>query len=359
MNILFLTRYGQLGASSRLRSLQFIPTLERLGINCTVSSLFDDEQLMQRYQSNRYHLTGLLQSYLQRMKVLIQSSNFDLVWIEKEALPWLPVGIEKLLLGRIPYVLDYDDAIFHNYDLHSSYWVRSLLGRKIDRLMKGATLVTTGNDYLADRARQAGAPRVELLPTVVDMNRYQPVRNRSSDIFTIGWIGSPSTAKYLLLLEDALAIVCRNFTARLVLIGSGRLRLMGTPVTLRQWSESTEVSDIQTFDVGIMPLSDSPWERGKCGFKLIQYMACGIPVVASPVGINRQIVDDGINGYLASTTNDWIRALSELRDNSEGCRTMGRAARDKVEVRFSLDYNAAILARLLREAVKDFPSCAA
>lgn len=358
MRVLFLTRYAQLGASSRMRSLQYIPLLENMGIECTVSSFFDDQQLLNRYQNDRYGFSSLCRSYWQRVVMILKSRKFDLLWIEKEALPWLPESLESFLLGNTPYLLDFDDAIFHNYDQHPSFLVRSLLGRRIDHLMARAQLVVVGNDYLADRARQAGATRVEYLPTVVDMNRYQPSLEKTTGSFTIGWIGSPSTSKYVIQLESVLADVCRDFKSRLILVGSGRLRLKGTPVIIRPWSENSEVEDIQSFDVGIMPLVDDPWERGKCGFKLIQYMACGVPVVASPVGINRQIVDHGVNGFLASSANDWVQALSDLRDNREKCYKMGRAARENVAVKYSLQVNAPRLAEMLRSAVKESRSCA-
>lgn len=282
----------------------------------------------------------------------MQSRKFDLVWIEKEALPWFPVWIENLLLQDAPYVLDFDDAIFHNYDRHPSSLVRSIFGKRIDHLMARAQLVVVGNDYLADRARHAGAKRVAQLPSVVDINRYQPAFEREDRVFTIGWIGSPSTAKYLLLLEDTFAEVCSNFKSRVVLVGAGDLRLIGTPVNNRPWSEKNEVRDIQTFDVGIMPLTDDPWERGKCGFKLIQYMACGLPVIASPVGVNQQIVDHGVNGLLASTSEDWVRALTDLRDNHEKCAKMGGAARRKVVAEYSLQANAPRLIEMLLSVVK-------
>jgi len=357
MKVLFLTRYGQQGASSRMRSLQYVPLLENMGIECTLSSFFDDQQLLDRYHNNRHGFSSAWQSYWQRVVMLMKKRQFDLLWIEKEALPWLPASIESFLLGNVPYVLDFDDAIFHNYDQHPSFLVRGFLGQRIDHLMARAKLVVAGNDYLAERARQAGAKWVEQIPTVVDMKRYHPSAESNTGLFTIGWIGSPSTAKYLLPLETAFSSVCNDFKAQLVFVGSGEIQFKGTPVTTRPWSEKTEVCDIQTFDVGIMPLSNTPWERGKCGFKLIQYMACGIPVVASPVGVNQQIVDHGINGFLASSTDEWIRVLSYLRDNREKCREMGISAREKVEIKYSLQGSAPRLAELLRNAIKNSHSC--
>lgn len=252
----------------------------------------------------------------------------------------------------MPYVADYDDALFHQYDQHKSWWVRRLLGKKIARVMRGARLVTVGNAYLADYARHAGAKRVEILPTVIDLERYsRPLGNEiSSKAFTIGWIGTPATVKYLHAKAHVLRKVCAGGRGRVLLIGSGLVNFTGLSVELLQWDETTEVDHLKKFDVGIMPLPDEPWERGKCGFKLIQYMACGMPVVASPVGVNSEIIDHGVNGFLADTPDDWERALCSLRDDPGLRERMGMAGRMKVEERYSLQLTGPRLAKLIKSA---------
>jgi hypothetical protein len=172
MRILVLTKYGRMGASSRMRLWQYLPWLQDAGINVVVQPLLSDELLQARYQRGSYGLSQLLAAYVRRCQVLMQRHHFDLVWIDKEALPWWPLWIELALLRGIPYVLDYDDAIFHNYDQHPSMLVRLLYGRRIDNLMRGARLVVAGNEYLAQRARDAGSKHVEIIPTVIDLERY-------------------------------------------------------------------------------------------------------------------------------------------------------------------------------------------
>jgi glycosyltransferase involved in cell wall biosynthesis len=250
-------------------------------------------------------------------------------------------------------VVDYDDALFHQYDQHRSAWVRRLLGGKIARVMRGAHLVTAGNAYLADYARRAGAPRVEIIPTVIDLERYPPagVRPASDTPFTIGWIGSPSTAKYLLAIAPALAEVCAGGRGVVRLIGAGPVDLPGVPVEVLPWNGSTEVEELKRFDVGIMPLPDEPWERGKCGFKLIQYMACGLPVVASPIGVNMEIVEQGVNGYLAETTAEWVQALNTLLLDADLRKRMGQAGRKKVEQEYSLQVTGPRLAGRIKSII--------
>src|SRR5205807_236821 len=180
--------------------------------------------------------------------------------------------------------------------------------------MREARLVIVGNDYLAGHARRAGGRRREYLPTVIDASRYRVATAAADATYTIGWIGSPLTARYLPLVRDALAEVCRDERARVMVVGAGPVTLDSVPIEARPWSEATEVAELERFDVGIMPLPDGPWERGKCGYKLIQYMACGRPVVASPVGMSAQIVEHGVTGLLARTSADWVAALRALRD---------------------------------------------
>lgn len=344
MKILFFTRYTQLGASSRLRAYQYLPYLESNGFEVTVAPLLGDDYVVGLYKGN-IPLFSVLRAYITRVGMILHSHKFDVLWVEKELFPWLPDWLEVALLPkRVPMVVDFDDAMFHQYDQHRFRLVRTMLGRKIDAVMKLADLVVVGNDYLRGRAQAAGAGRIELLPTAVDTCRYSVSCNVSGKPVTIGWIGSPSTVQYLNLVVPALRNLIASRGVRIVAIGARPEQLADIPVEVRPWSEKSEVEEIQQFDIGIMPLTDEPWERGKCGYKLIQYMACGRPVVASPVGINQQIVDHGINGFLAETEEDWVQALRTLRDDRALRIKMGIAARRKVESEYSLQDQCSAIA---------------
>jgi glycosyltransferase involved in cell wall biosynthesis len=347
MRILLLTRYGPLGSASRVRFYQYLPYLQAHGLKITVCPLLADEYVQNLYTGKRQSLTFLAHAYLTRLRALLTSRKFDLIWLEKEALPWLPAWVENALT-RASLVVDYDDAVFHRYDLHPNPLIRALLGRKIDAVMRHAALVIAGNAYLAARAKQAGAIRVEILPSVVDTTRYQPTNLPTPPPFTLGWIGAPVTAPYLHAIQPALAEMCAEGNTRVILVGSGNLTLPDVPLEIRPWTEATEVSDIQQFDVGLMPLPDEPFERGKCGFKLIQYMACALPVVASPVGVNQKIVEPGVNGFLATTPAEWRHALQTLRASPPLRTHLGLAGREKVEQLYSLQANAPKLLNLLQ-----------
>ena len=354
-SILFLTKYSRKGASSRYRTFQYIDYFKKSGINCTVSSLFDDNYLVYLYRLGRHRKLDVIKAFLRRIRSVLFVHQFDLVVIEKEVIPYFPAFLEWLIkLSGVPYIVDYDDALFHQYDNHRKGIVRFLLGSKIAHVMRGANLVVAGNAYLADYAKRAGARRIEIIPTVIDLMLYpEPAWGRPvNGTFTIGWIGSPSTSKYLELIYPALAEVCAGGRGRVLLIGADKVELPGVPVDSQPWSEATEVEIMNKMDVGIMPLPDEPWERGKCGFKLIQYMACGLPVVASPVGVNIDIVEAGKNGFLATDKSSWVKALCALRDNVELRHDMGRRGRQRVENEYSLQATAPRLMSLIKSVAE-------
>ncbi|RLC12255.1 MAG: glycosyltransferase family 1 protein [Deltaproteobacteria bacterium] len=352
MKVFLLSRYGPLGASSRIRSYQYLPYLKAHGIDVTVSPLLGNDYLRKFYSGRVNHRNARLAPYSQRLIKLLKSRRFDLLWIEKELFPWLPSWCEMLIarLG-IPYIVDYDDAIFHSYDTHSNIFVRKFLGNKIDTVMRNAALVTAGNEYLMARAEKAGARRVEYLPTVIDLKRYSVKDNTKNSVFTIGWIGSPMTVKYLEMIRPVFSEWDKKNNACLVIIGDDSFKLDGINVEYRSWSHESEVSDIQTFDVGIMPLPNNLWEKGKCGYKLIQYMACGKPVIASPVGVNSKIVEHGVNGFLASSKKEWIESLELLYADPERRYEMGKEGRRKVENNYCVQITAPRLLDLMSSCV--------
>lgn len=348
MNILLLTRYGRLGASSRVRFEQYVPYIREAGHQVAIQPLFDDDYLRRLYAGDSLDWFRIAINYCKRIKLLWHSGGYDLVWLEAEVLPWLPTWGEAFLNSRnIPYVVDYDDAIFHRYNMHQSALVRTLLGRKIDKVMRRAALVVGGSEYLVEYAVAAGAQEVVYLPTVVDMNRYSAKGAAAKEDFTIGWIGSPMTVGYLSLIETALAEIGKEKGVRVVLVGGRASPLKGVHPEIVDWAEAAECSAINLFDVGIMPLPDSPWERGKCGYKLIQYMASGIPVVASPVGANCTIVDHGVDGFLADTPAEWINSLRVLKDSPQLRAKLGSSGRAKVRQKYSLQTTAPRLIALL------------
>lgn len=370
MRVLLLCRYGVQGATSRVRHYQFIPHLHAAGIEVTVAPFFPDGYLDRLYDQEHRSLRAYVRGLCARAAALVRSRRFDALWIEAELFPWLPAVAERLLArAGIPYIVDYDDAVFHRYDSDRAWLVRRLLGRKIDRVMQQAAVVIAGNEYIAAHARAAGARRIEILPSVVDTARYAQAEEDDArgaapgapPAFTIGWIGSPITARYLDLIAPVLADLCREPGTRLRLIGAGTRAPLPSVASVdrRRWCYDEEPAALQACDVGIMPLSDGLWERGKCGYKLLQYMACAKPVVATPIGVNRDIVCHGETGFLATTTDEWRAALTQLRDDGALRRRMGDAGRRRVGADYSLAGVAPRLVHLFHSLQDDRARAAA
>jgi len=351
LRVAAFTKYDREAASTRQRVLQYLPHLDRAGIKVDVYPLLDDAYVRSLASGEAPSRPAVAAAYARRLRHLLRGETADLLWVYAELFPWLPARFERLAFraGK-PLLYDYDDAFFHAYDDHPNRAVRRLLGGKLAPLMRGAAAVCAGNPYLADYAARHNQA-THVLPTVVDTDRYCPAGNRGERPLTIGWIGSPSTWHYVKPLLPLLADLARERRVRFLAVGAGAAAAADgfDGMALEPWSEAGEIASVQAMDIGIMPLPDAPWARGKCGYKLIQYMACGLPVVASPVGVNTQIVADG-PGFLASDLEQWRRALDRLIDDSELRRRMGEAGRARAVEDYSLKAHAPRLVEIMRRA---------
>ena len=348
--VLALTRYGSMGASSRLRFLQYVPYLERAGASVAVSAFVSDRAFERVVVKKERQISEMLSAYARRLRAVLTVRRYSLVWVEKEMFPFLPCDLYSLLSASgVPYVVDYDDAIFHMYDRHRSPWVRRLLGQKLNGLLRSAWHVTVGNTYLQHYVESHGARSVTQIPTVVDAARYTVSPQPTADELRIGWIGSAATSMYLDVVKDALVSLSRKQRIKLVTIGAPPLRGFDVPLEQHPWTEESENALLGSVHLGIMPLRDGEWERGKCGYKLIQYMAAGRPVVASPVGINCEIVTRDV-GYLASKSSEWVEALGALAHDRNKRIAYGAAARHLVESKYSLQVTAPLFVAQLRKA---------
>src|SRR5579863_4562797 len=310
LSVLGLSRYSRLGASSRQRFLLYRNPLEKAGIDVEITPFFDDIYLRARYAGAPVWRAAA-RAYMRRVHALLSAGGYDLLWIEKEILPYLPAVLERLLYSGVPYVIDIDDAWFYTYRNHRSAWVRHILGRKFERLVRRSALTLVGNEYLGEWARANGARNVQLMPTIVDLPQY-PVRPTREGPFTIGWIGTPMTVRYLEHIAAPLRRICDGKTAQLCIIGDTTFRLPGVASICEPWGEATEAEMIARCHIGIMPLPDDPWVQGKCGYKIIQFAAAGRAVVATPTEANRAILGNGVAGLLAASEDEWVNALTRL-----------------------------------------------
>ena len=349
MRILAFTKYDREAASTRQRLLQYLPTLSAAGIEVDYRPLLDDAYVRSLATGARASKLAILSNYVRRLWQLRLARHYDLVWIYAELFPYLPTGFERLAFGSgCPIVYDFDDAFFVPYETSSNPLVRRLLADKLKPLIAGAAAATCGNAYLQDYA-QPLCKHTLVVPTVVDTDAYLPAPRANEAPLTIGWIGSSSTWANVRPLLPLLERLCARHGVRVRAVGAGaqaeRDRFDG--LDLVTWSEASEISEVQAMDIGIMPLLDLPFQRGKSGYKLIQYMACGLPVVASPVGVNSEIVDPA-NGLLATSEAEWEAALDHLIADPALRSSMGAAGRARAVDAYSLASQAPRLVELFQ-----------
>ncbi|MDJ0626446.1 MAG: glycosyltransferase family 4 protein [Candidatus Caenarcaniphilales bacterium] len=336
--IYFFTKYSRLGASSRYRTFQYLSTLPS-NVDYEVHPLFNDGYIEALYQNNAKPIFKALLSYIKRFFLLLKCKSNSTLVLENELWPYLPFFIEKLFLKRFNrLVLIYDDAIFHHYDLSNNFYLK-LNKKKIGELIGLSSCTIAGNKYLESYALTYNKP-VTVIPTVIDIKKYklqeklEPTQNEKLQLV---WLGSPSTARYLYLLKDVFENPLVRENCQLIIIGTSNIHIDGLDTTYLDWSEETEINNIQKCDVGIMPLNDDPWSRGKCGFKLIQYMAAGLPCIASPVGINKEIITDGVTGFLADGAPEWVDSIKTFLNDRNLIKQLGKAGRDKIEKFYTID----------------------
>jgi len=355
VRVIAYAKYDRQAASTRQRMLQYRPYLEAHGVELECSPLLSGDYVRSLVTEEPYSKAAVTASYIKRLgDILKPKPAADLVWIYAELFPYLPAAIEGLAFRPgIPVVYDWDDAFFVPYREHPSAAVRRLLGDKFEHIFPRAAAVTCGNASLRDYCGQF-CERAEILPTVVDTEAYQPAQHRSDGPLTLGWIGSPSTWPNVRPLLPLIEQFCAKHRARFRVIGAGASARSDTfdALDLIEWVEDQEIAEVQRFDIGIMPLVDGPFQRGKSGYKLIQYMSCGVPAVASPVGANRDIVDDGETGFLAKDPERWLQALSTLAADADLRRRMGVNGRTKVETFYSLRSQAPRLVELFRSVAR-------
>ena len=312
--------------------------------------LFDEEYLETFYRKKKKSKLIIVKKYLERLFQIFSLKKSELIIIEKELFPWVPFPIEALLskLG-FKYIVDYDDAIFHKYDLHKNYVIRKLLSNKINSIMKSSSACICGNAYLEKKALKSGAKLTKYIPTVVDIERYTSKKNYAlSEKIVIGWVGSPSTSRYLESLRNIFKKLSTEYQFKLVVVGAD-FECDEVEVENIPWSEDSEAKTIIDFDVGIMPLLDSPWEKGKCGYKLIQYMASGVPVIASDIGVNKSIVEDSGSGFVVDSEVSWLNAFRNLFDSEALRAKKGINGRKSVERKFSVQVQSLVYRELIDE----------
>lgn len=353
LRVLFLTRYPVAGASSRYRVFQYLPWLEQAGIECTVQSLMDDRLYELSFSPGRTlaKIWFTARAVLRRLRCLARWRHYDVIYLQREMLPFGPPWIERWMKRRgAVMAFDYDDALFIGKPSRYNR-LASLLRApgKVRETLGLVDLVVAGNDWLRDQAIAEGG-RAVTLEVAEDTRRFDGIRRDPGQPVVIGWLGSTSTVKYLRLIEPVLReLAARHPTLRFELMGGGEFAMEGVPWKLLPWSLEGEVEALGRWHIGLMPLPDEDWARGKSGGKARTYMAAGVVPVCQAIGYNLQLVEHGRTGMLCHGPDDWKDALERLIGDAHLRQAMARAAREEVARRFAPELIAAQLAGLLRD----------
>jgi glycosyltransferase involved in cell wall biosynthesis len=341
--ILFITSHRRDRApNQRFRFEQYISYLEENGFQCIVSPLIktaaEDTLFYKPGNHFRKIPLGLLLG-LRRVKDVLRANKFDIIFIAREAFILGSVFFETLLKqSKAKIIFDFDDAIWLDViseNNRSFSWLKD--GSKTSKIIALADKVFAGNEFLADYARKFNRNTV-IVPTTIDTEAYEPRKFVQKETVTIGWSGSLSTIEHFQFALPALTILKEKYqdAVDIHVIGDANYKNEKLKIVGKAWNLSNEIKDLQSFDIGVMPLPDNEWTWGKCGLKGLQYMALEIPTIMSPVGVNKEIIANGINGFLADQTTEWMNIISALIENRKLRADIGKAGRKTVLEKYSV-----------------------
>jgi glycosyltransferase involved in cell wall biosynthesis len=341
--------------SQRFRLEQWQPHLAAEGIDLELLPFADAalRDLLYRPGAWGRKAAALSRASLRRLGSLPGLRRYNALVVHRAAFLSGPALLERLLaLAARPVIYDFDDAIFR---LHASDANRALAWLKFPG--KTATLcrlsahVVAGNGYLADYARRLNR-RVTVVPTSVDTDRFRPVCRPPSPKIVVGWTGSSTSQTHLELFAPVLSELVARRSVELRVVSDRAPALPGVPHVWVPWTAEGEPAELARFDVGIMPMPDDEWSKGKCALKALLYMSMGIPTICSAVGANLEVIEDGVNGLLARTPADWLGAAERLCGDAAMRARLGAAGRRTVEERYSMQHSARTMAGVVRGEVQ-------
>lgn len=325
-------------ASQRFRFEMYMDYFQSKGYIIEHLHLINEQDDKIFYQSGHYwsKFKILIKSIVKLWKYSSQK-KYDIVFVQREAFMLGTAFFEKRFAKKSKLIFDFDDAI---WKMNVSEGNKSLAflknPNKTAEIIQIADMVFAGNDYLAAYALRYNA-NVKVVPTTVDVEEYKKIPCIKDNKIRIGWIGSPTTSTYLSLVIPAFKFLKQKYRDKIEfrVIGDPNFQVEDLDIHSVAWKKEEEVQELSCFDIGIMPLTDDEWSKGKCGFKGLQYMAFEVPTIMSPVGVNIQIIHEGINGFLASTAEEWIEKISFLIENPELRKMIGIEGRKTVEAKYS------------------------
>lgn len=349
MKVLFLTQTSAVGASARYRVYQYAEYLKARGIEFDIVPAIPD-RFLKANRMLKIYFYGF--QAVRRILDLFKLKHYDVIFLQRDMIIHLYPIFEKIAaVINSNIIFDFDDTIYLYPPNKRPNLMFKLLWdkKKIERIIRLSKHIIVSNNFLKLYAERF-SEEITVIPTSVDLNNYpinKQSKDLSSDTVKIGWIGSQGTFHYLENIFFAFKKLAERYKVELIVIGAKGGIIDGLPITYKEWSLETEANNISDFDIGVMPLTDDEWSRGKSGTKLLQYMASGIPAVASAVGINNEIIRDAINGFLARNDSDWVDKISLLIESQQLRNEIINAARLEVEKGYSVQANAGKLIKVI------------
>ena len=342
--------------SQRFRIEQWQSQLEQQGISVELVPFASSGLMKLMHQPGHLFakVTKFTAALVRRITKIAALSRYDVVLIHRAACLAGPALIERAIkvFGK-PVIFDFDDAIYllHTTDANRRLgWLK--FPRKTATLCRIASHVVVGNDYLAEYARQHN-PRVTVVPSSVDLTWYrEPKPRRVEDRVVVGWMGSSTSQTHLEMFAPVLRHIGERSRLEFRIVSDRRPSLPGVEHVWRAWSAKTEAEELAQFDIGIMPIPDDDWARGKCAMKALLYMSMGVPTICSPVGANRDVIEHGKNGFLAAAPEEWSARIQELAADPSLRRRLGAEGRRTVEERYSMTGCANLFAGVVREVIQ-------
>ena len=346
MKILFITPYPvDQAPSQRFRFEQYFATLKARGHTYSASPFLSKKAWSILYKRGHFFrkILALLSGYLRRFTDLLTIGKYDIIFIHREASPFgLPVFefmVTKVF--RKYTIYDFDDAIWIPNASETNRKLTMLFKRfgNVASTCRWVNVVSVGNSYLADFALKFNR-HVVINPTTIDTDTYHnTIKDHNGSRFIIGWTGSHSTVQYLDHLVPVLQKLEGKYDFDFHVICDIAPKFSLKSLRFIPWTKSAEIDDLLKFNVGIMPLPEDVWAKGKCGFKALQYMALGIPAVVSDVGVNAEIVDHDVNGCVCRTPEDWFNCLEKLITDKAYLHRLSSKTREKIVNQYSLKSN--------------------
>lgn len=336
--IIFYTKYNISSASVRERFYKYIPYLKNKNFVVKIKPLINDDLFKSRIiNGDRSYMILMLSIFKRIFDIFLQKKN--LVIIQYELLPYFPPLLESFLsLRKIPFIIDIDDAIFHHYDKSNNFFVKFFLKKKFYKLFSKSKAVLAGNEYLFNNAKKYGSKITHIFPTLVDVSKKKSSLKKYNK-FTVIWMGSPSTTKYLNDISKYINYIAKKHDVNFLIVGSKDCTIKPSKnIKFLEWSLKFENECVKKCHLGIMPLRNSFWEMGKCGYKLLQYMKNELPILASPVGVNKEILDHGGNGYFIKNKKEWEKFIIKLKNNSILRKKMGHNAKKKILSKYNIQH---------------------